>query len=84
MKYTLLLGESANVRPGSFRMSLSIVYTGMITDNKYSNAVTWDYGYHSAAYNLFLSLDHKEVVIPKGKLIIESVSENEFIFIYKE
>jgi len=84
MEYTLKVSEFVNVRPGIFRKTVSVVYAGKINDNKYSIAVTWRYGNQSAAYNLFLSIDQKEVFIPTGKLFIKNVTDNKITFRFEE
>lgn len=84
MKFTLNVSESANVRFGAIKKSVPVIYAGKISEQKYSIVVTWSYGNQSAAYNLFLSIDQKEVFIPKGKLIIKGVSDRELTFIFQE
>ena len=83
-KYSLKIGETAKVRPGVFRSSESIIYTGMLNDLTYSVVVTWTFGNNSLAYNLYLPKDQREIPTPKGRLQVEYVSIEEIRFTYTE
>jgi hypothetical protein len=78
----LQLSETAKVRPGVFRAAVSIVYAGMLNEEVYSLVITWSHGHNSMAYNLFIPLQQKEVLIPKGRIKVEYVSPEEIRFHY--
>ncbi|MBN1301015.1 MAG: hypothetical protein JW995_07340 [Melioribacteraceae bacterium] len=80
--YTLKLGESAKVRPGILRASVSVIYTGMISADVYSVAVTWTSGNNSMAYNLYFPKHRHELLTPKGHIEIDYVSTDEIRFSY--
>ena len=69
-EFSLKLGESVRVRPGVFRMSVNVVYTGMVSDHTGSLAVQSTMGHNSWAYNLYFTRDARQVGIPKGTLDI--------------
>ena len=81
-EYTLRLGESAKVKPGFFKSTESIIYSGMASENIYSIVVTWTFGYNSMAYNLFFPKNQKEIRTPKGRLEVDYVSGDEIRFSY--
>lgn len=80
--YTLQLGESAKVRTGIFKSSVSIVYSGMVSENIYTIAVTWSFGHNSMAYNLFFPKRQREIFTPKDRLEVEYVSSEQIRFSY--
>jgi hypothetical protein len=81
-EYTLHFSQTVKVRPGVFRSQISVVYTGMVNEYTYSIAVIWSYGHNSMAYNLFFPQHQKELEIPKGKIEIISINQNEMRFRY--
>jgi hypothetical protein len=72
--YTLKVGEHEVVRRRFFGRTWAVAYAGMPTDNTYSLAVTWSVGHQSAAYNLFLPSDQRELPLFSGRMFIEDVS----------
>jgi hypothetical protein len=83
-EHILRVSQTVKVRPGVFRSQVSVVYTGMINENTYSIAVIWSYGHNSMAYNLFFPRNQRELEIPKGKIEIISVTQDELRFSYME
>ena len=83
-EYTLKLSETAKVRPGFFRSSVSIVYAGMVSDSIYSIVVTWTFSHNSMAYNLFIPKNQKEIYTPKGRVNVDYVSADEIRFSYSD
>jgi len=79
--YSLLVGESAKVKTIFFG-NISVVYAGMISEQVYSVVVQWTSGNNSSAYNLYLSRSQKEVRIPKGRLMISTVTPERLNFRY--
>jgi hypothetical protein len=80
--YTLRLGEGAKVRPGIFKSTVSIIYSGMLNEDISTLVVNWSFGHNSMAYNLFFTKRQKEIFTPKGRLEIEYVSSEEIRFSY--
>ena len=79
-EYRLRVSQTAKVRRGVFRSQVSVVYAGMLNDNTYSIVVLWSLGHNSLAYNLFFPRHQKELEIPKGKMEILSVTQDELRF----
>jgi len=79
-EFRLRVGERAAVRPRWWGRSWSVTYAGMFADGTYSFAVTWSAGHNSAAYNLFLGRDQREVRLPVGTLEVSEVSRAEVRF----
>ncbi len=78
--YSLRVGEQAAIRRRFFRKSWAVVYAGMPTERTFSLAITWSVNYNSAAYNVFLPLDQREMPFLDGRLVFESVSAQETRF----
>ena len=81
-EYILRVGESGKVKRGILT-SYSVVYAGMISDSTYSVVVTVTTGYNSMAYNLYIPKGQSEVQLPKGRMVILSVSTEEIHFRYQ-
>ena len=82
--YKLRLSETAKVRPGFFRSSISIIYAGMLSESVYSVVVTWSSGHNSMAYNLYLPKYQKGFSTPIGHVEVHDVSADEIHFSYSE
>ena len=83
-KFKLKLSETAKVRPGFLRSSISIVYAGMLNESIFSVVVTWSSGHNSMAYNLFIPKHQREFFAPIGRVQVEYVSPEEIHFSYIE
>jgi hypothetical protein len=83
-QYTLKLSETAKVRPGFLRSSISVVYAGMLSESIYSVVVTWSSGHNSMAYNLYMPMHQKEFFTPIGHVQVDFVSPEEIHFEYFE
>lgn len=79
-EYTLRFTETAKVRTGTFRASISVVFAGRINDATYSLAILWPLGNNSMAYNLYLDKKNTKIFIPKVLLEILYVSDKEIRF----
>lgn len=73
-EFSLKLGESIRVRPGVFRTTVSVIYTGMINDSTASIAVQASLGHNSWAYNVYFTRSTNQVIIPKGSIEILEIS----------
>lgn len=82
-EYKLGVGESGAIRRRFFRKSWSIVYAGMPNEGSYSLAITWSVNYNSAAYNLFLPEDQRELAFLEGRIVVQEVSPREIRFRYE-
>lgn len=76
-EYTLRVGESGVLRRRFFARSWTVGYAGMPSEKAYSLFVTWSMGHQSAAYNLFLTLDQREVALAGGRLRVLDLSARE-------
>jgi hypothetical protein len=83
-EYILKVGESAKIKPGLFSTSYSLVYAGMLSDHVYSVVVTWSSGQNSAAYNLYLDKDQREINMMKGRLTVFDVNKSEIRFQFQK
>jgi len=81
--FTLGVGDAAAIRRRFFRRSWSVVYAGMPDDRSYSLAVNWSLNYNSAAYNLFLPADQRELRFLDGRIVVEDLSPREIRFRYE-
>ncbi|MDX1741731.1 MAG: hypothetical protein R3178_10570 [Rhodothermales bacterium] len=79
--YSLLVGESAKVKTILFG-NISVVYAGMVSEQVYSVVVKWTSGNNSLAYNLYLRKTQKQVHLPKGEIIVSSVTPERMNFRY--
>ena len=79
--YTLQLGESCKVR-GWFAGNTTVAYTGAVSDAVFSIAVQMTSGYNSLAYNLYFPKSRKEIVLPKGRMLIGVVTPDRLSFRY--
>lgn len=83
-QYALRIGESATVRPGTFRSKITIVFAGFLDASTYSIAVLWSTGNNSLAYNLYLPQTQKEVDIIKGRLVRINVTKDRLYCEFQE
>jgi hypothetical protein len=72
--YTLRVGESGVIRRSFFGRTWSVAYAGMPTADTYSLAISWTVCHQSAAYNVFLPSDQREVPLVHGRLFVDDVS----------
>ena len=79
-EFVLKVGETAHVKRSFLGASYSVIYAGMPGDSIYSVVVTSASGYHAIAYNLFLPVALTRINLPKGYLVIQSVSADEIHF----
>jgi hypothetical protein len=82
-QYSLRVGQTATVRPGFFKATIQVVYSGMPSESTYSVVVVTTAGHHSSAYNLFLSVDQTEFDIPKGRIRVTEVSRDRIRFEFR-
>lgn len=73
-EFVLQVGETAHVKRSFLGASFSVIYAGMPGDAVFSVIVTSASGYHAIAYNLFLSAAQTRINLPKGYLVVQSVS----------
>ena len=83
-EFVLRVGETANVKLSFLGTSYSAIYVGMPGESVYSVIVTSASGYHAIAYNLFLPVGHTKVCLPKGHLIVHSVSAEKIQFTFSD
>lgn len=81
--YSLRIGETGAIRRRFFRKSWVVGYAGMPTEKTFSLTIMWTLNYNSAAYNVFLPLDQREMSFLGGRLLFESVSPQEIRFRYE-
>lgn len=82
-EHTLKVGETALLRRSIFSASISVIYAGMPSATAYSIVVKWAYGNQSLAYNLYFSDRQREIVLPKGVLVVINVSREKILFKYQ-
>lgn len=76
----LNVGESAVISRNIFASSWTIIYAGMISERVYSVAITFAFGNHKMAYNLFLNQGQREITTPKGRIHIHNYSPERISF----
>ena len=81
-EYVLRIGGCAQIKRG-FITSHSVIYAGMLNDYLYSVVVTSSSGNKSMAYNLYVPKDHREIELPKGRLVVSRVSSRDMHFRYE-
>lgn len=80
METTLRLGEEATVRRRFFGKTWSVVYAGMLHDDRYALVMTWCFGHMATSYNLFLPSGVREVPFKGGTLRVVDVSPEQIRF----
>lgn len=76
-EYVLRVGEAADIKRSFFGASYSVIYAGMPGESVYSLVITRGSGYQGIAYNLFLPLENREIILPVGAIKVISVSSYE-------
>lgn len=74
--YTLAIGQSVQIR-GGFLARQYLIYAGQVSDKVYSLAVQWTRGHNSAAYNIYIPVEQKEVSVLLSRVVVHNVSPSE-------
>lgn len=81
-EFELKLGETEKVIKSIFGLSVSVVFCGAASDNRYSIALIGSRGHNSFGYNLYFSKSDREIRLPKGRLKVSYVSNKSMRFTY--
>ena len=81
-EFVLKVGQNAHVKRSFLGSNYSVIYAGMPGESVYSVIVTSASGYHAIAYNLFLPVAQTRIYLPKGYLVVHSVSAEKIQFAF--
>ncbi len=77
--YELKINESMVIARG-WLAKLTVVYAGMPNESTYSLALTYTSCHNSIGYNLFIPKSQSEVILTKGRLVIQRVTPTNISF----
>lgn len=83
-KFQVKVGEVAQVKKGFlfFGPRTDIIYTGMVSKEIFSLAITFSVMYNSLAYNVYLPLGTREATLGGGRIEITEVTPDYILFNY--